>query len=147
MKVTTRGRYAVIAIVDLARAAENNKPVPLSDIAERQKISLSYLEQLFAGLRRRNIVRSYRGPGGGYVLARSPDEITIADIMVAAEDSVPAKRNISEDRSSTLEDCPTHDLWDELGQLLHHYFTGISLGNVLRGDVKGNVARVVESVL
>lgn len=135
MKVTTRGRYAVIAIVDLARACENSKPVPLSEIAERQKISLSYLEQLFAGLRRRNIVRSYRGPGGGYVLAREPDDISIADIMAAAEDSVPAKRNISEDRNSTDENCPTHDLWEDLGNLLQNYFRSITLGHVLRGEV------------
>lgn len=135
MKVTTRGRYAVIAIVDLALSAEQNQPVPLSEIADRQKISLSYLEQLFAGLRRNGIVRSYRGPGGGYILARTPDEISIADILAAAEDSVPAKRNVSEDRNSTLEDCPSHDLWDDLENMLSGYFEGISLGNVLRREV------------
>jgi len=148
MKVTTRGRYAVIAIVDLARTGEDNKPVPLSEIADRQKISLSYLEQLFAGLRRRGIVRSYRGPGGGYVLARSPDEITVADVMNAAEDSVPAKRNITEERSSTTADCPTHDLWDELGQLLSSYFQGITPGRVLRGELgQGHIKNLFETSL
>lgn len=136
MKITTRGRYAVISIVDLVRAGDGENPVPLSEIAKRQKISLSYLEQLFAGLRRNGLVRSYRGPGGGYILARPLDEITIADIMEAAEDSVPARRNISEERRSTAHDCPTHALWDSLGDTLEDYFQKITLGKLMRGEIR-----------
>jgi Rrf2 family iron-sulfur cluster assembly transcriptional regulator len=132
VKLTTRGRYAVMAMVELAQS-EKQKPVPLSDIAERGDISLSYLEQLIAGLRRHGLVRSYRGPGGGYVLAKTVDEIMVSDILIAAEDSTPAKKKRA---SSKKEKSPqTQNLWSHIEEFLYGHLKDISLSDMMNGKL------------
>jgi len=139
MRLSTKGRYAVMAMVDLARHGNGN-PVSLAEIAERQEISLSYLEQLFAKLRRSGLVRSVRGPGGGYLLAHSRDETRIADIIVAVDEPMHAVRcspgaaiGCRGDRSR----CLTHDLWEELSNQIHLYLSSVSLGDVCEKRVLG----------
>ncbi len=139
MRLSTKGRYAVMAMVDLARHGDGN-PVSLAEIAERQEISLSYLEQLFAKLRRSGLVRSVRGPGGGYLLAHDRDETRIADIIIAVDESMQAVRcspgaaiGCRGDRSR----CLTHDLWEELGNQIHLYLSSVSLGDVCDKRVLG----------
>lgn len=134
LKLTTRGKYAVIAMVELARESDR-KPVPLSDIANSGSISLSYLEQLFAALRRHGLVKSYRGPGGGYVLSKSPDLIRISDIIFAAEDSTPAKR-ISSDNS--IYNKETEELWSQIGHFLFECLNKLSLRDALNGNLQNN---------
>jgi len=136
VRLNTKGRYAVMAVVDLAMRGDQ-KPVPLSDIAERQNISLSYLEQMFSRLRRSKLVRSVRGPGGGYLLARQPDQIRIADVFVAVDDTArekkcsPAMPNICSNRSAR---CATHDLWAELGNETFRYLNSVTVADVVAGD-------------
>ncbi len=127
--ITTRGRYAVMAMVELAKAG-TIAPRPLAEIAEYGGISLSYLEQLIAGLRRQGLVKSYRGPGGGYVLSREPKDIAISEILIAAEDSTPAKRNqTNNDKISHCEH--SNQLWSKMGELLHATLNRVSLHDVL----------------
>jgi len=142
MRLSTRGRYAVMAVADLARAGVDH-PVPLGDIASRQSISLSYLEQLFAKLRRGGVVKSVRGPGGGYQLARPLDEIRIADIMLAVEEPVDITRcqNRGVGCIGNGRRCITHDLWDELSRHIHLFFSGVTLEDVIRRRVMGMSAR------
>ena len=143
MRLSTKGRYAVMAMADLAgHAPESNtqaKPVALADIAERQDISLSYLEQLFAKLRRGGLVTSVRGPGGGYRLARSSDELRIADIIVAVDEPIAATRCKpgSKGCTKTGARCVTHDLWEELGQQIHVFLSSVSLADVVERRVLG----------
>lgn len=119
MRLTTKGRFAVTAMLDLALNA-NDGPVTLANIAERQKISLSYLEQLFAKLRRNDLVASVRGPGGGYQLARSSDQLSVAEIIIAVEESIDSRQ--CEGKKDCLGEgaghrrCMTHDLWESLNQ-------------------------------
>lgn len=118
MKLNTKGRYAVMAVTDLARHSAE-RPVSLADIATRQEISLSYLEQLFARLRRAGIVRSVRGPGGGYRLARASAETRIAEIILAVDEPIKATRCDPDTRKGCLNHntrCQTHDLWEELSR-------------------------------
>ena len=144
MRLSTKGRYAVMAMADLAGHASdaNNqaKPVALADIAERQDISLSYLEQLFAKLRRGGLVTSVRGPGGGYRLARPSGELRIADIIVAVDEPIAATRckpNSSKGCTKTGARCVTHDLWEELGQQIHVFLSSVSLADVVERRVLG----------
>lgn len=139
MRLSTKGRYAVMAMVDLARQPDGG-PVSLAEIAERQEISLSYLEQLFAKLRRAGLVRSVRGPGGGYLLAHDRDETRIADIILAVDEPLHAVRcspgaaiGCRGDRSR----CLTHDLWEELSNQIHLYLSSVSLGDVCEKRVLG----------
>jgi len=139
MRLSTKGRYAVMAMVDLARHSVGN-PVSLSEIAERQEISLSYLEQLFAKLRRGGLVRSVRGPGGGYLLAHDRDATRIADIILAVDEPIHAIRctpgatiGCRGDRSR----CLTHDLWEELSNQIHLYLSSVSLGDVCEKRILG----------
>ena len=139
MKLSTRGRYAVMAMVELAQCGES-KPVSLAEIAERQEISLSYLEQLFAKLRRGGLVKSVRGPGGGYRLARCRDEVRIADIICAVDEPIQAVRctpgaaiGCRGDRSR----CLTHDLWEELSNQIHLYLNSVTLGDVCEKRILG----------
>jgi len=139
VRLSTKGRYAVMAMVDLARHGDGT-PVSLAEIAERQEISLSYLEQLFAKLRRSGLVRSVRGPGGGYLLAHDREETRIADIIIAVDESLQAVRctpgaaiGCRGDRSR----CLTHDLWEELGNQIHLYLSSVSLGDVCEKRVLG----------
>ncbi len=144
VKLSTKGRYAVMAMVDLA-ANSGGKPVSLAEIAERQEISLSYLEQLFGKLRRGELVKSVRGPGGGYLLSRSPGETRVSDIVVAVDEPLRATRcevGSSVGCLSNSGRCLTHDLWEELGNQIHMFLSSVSLEDVIAKRVLGvrNVA-------
>ncbi len=134
LKLTTRGRYAVMAMVELSNYGVS-KPMPLSEIANRSNISLSYLEQLIAALRRHGLVVSHRGPGGGYMLAKKPNEIPISDILNAAEDSVPAKRQSS---SANSINSQTKELWSHIGSILYASLSKVSLADVLNRQLSKN---------
>lgn len=152
MKLNTKGRYAVMAMVDLAAncneavedgdgaSAVRRRAVPLAEIAERQEISLSYLEQLFAKLRRGALVRSVRGPGGGYLLARKASETRIADIILAVDEPIRATRCMPGQpvgcRGNSSR-CLTHDLWEELGNQIYLYLNSVSLADVVDRRVIG----------
>ena len=130
MKLTTKGRYAVTAVLDLA-FHEGNGPVSLAEISERQGISLSYLEQLFSRLRKNNVVASTRGPGGGYSLARPDDEISMAEIIRAVDESYDATSCGGEGTCSGDQyQCLTHDLWQELSEEIHGFLNGIMLSEM-----------------
>ena len=113
MRLTTKGRFAVTAMLDLALHGASG-PVTLSGISERQKISLSYLEQLFGKLRRRALVESVRGPGGGYHLARDAAQVTVADIIRAVEEPLDSTQCGGRENCHDSHRCMTHDLWEEL---------------------------------
>ena|SRR5690606_4647412 len=133
MHLSTKGRYAVMAMVDLARR-QDDRAVTLAEIAGRQEISLSYLEQLFARLRRRGLVKSLRGPGGGYRLARTAAETSIAEIVLAVDEPLRATRCSSGKGCMTKgERCLTHDLWAEMGRQIHSYLASVSLADVVDG--------------
>jgi Rrf2 family iron-sulfur cluster assembly transcriptional regulator len=143
MKLGTRGRYAVMAMVDLARHGDGS-PVSLAEIAERQEISLSYLEQLFAKLRRGGLVKSVRGPGGGYVLARHRDDMRISDIILAVDEPIRAVRCTPGAAAGCRGDrsrCLTHDLWEELSNQIHLYLSSVTLGDVCEKRVLGTSGR------
>jgi len=130
MKLTTKGRYAVTAVLDLA-FHEGNGPVSLAEISERQGISLSYLEQLFSRLRKNNVVASTRGPGGGYSLARPDNEISMAEIIRAVDESYDATSCGGEGTCSGDQyQCLTHDLWQELSEEIHGFLNGIMLSEM-----------------
>lgn len=126
MRLTTKGRYAVTAMLDLALHARQD-PVSLADISERQSISVSYLEQLFAKLRKSELVSSVRGPGGGYQLARAGSSIYIAEIIDAVDESVDATRCGGKGDCQQGVTCLTHELWSDLSEQLHSFLAGISL--------------------
>ncbi|PQA49390.1 Fe-S cluster assembly transcriptional regulator IscR [Amnimonas aquatica] len=126
MRLTTKGRYAVTAMLDLALNAQKG-PVNLSDISERQSISVSYLEQLFAKLRKSALVSSVRGPGGGYQLARTAGDIYVAQIIDAVDESVDATRCGGQGDCQQGATCLTHELWTDLSQQIHHFLANISL--------------------
>jgi Rrf2 family iron-sulfur cluster assembly transcriptional regulator len=143
MRLSTKGRYAVMAMADLAGnqgVDGGSKPVALADIAQRQDISLSYLEQLFAKLRRGGLVTSVRGPGGGYRLSRPSPDLRIADIIVAVDEPIAATRckpGSSKGCTKTGARCVTHDLWEELGQQIHVFLSSVSLADVVERRVLG----------
>jgi len=140
MKLSTKGRYAVTAMADLAKNSQG-RPVSLSDIALRQEISLSYLEQLFAKLRRGGLVQSVRGPGGGYLLARSAEDTRVADIIIAVDEPLKATRcspGSPKGCNGKAGRCLTHDLWEELGNQIRLYLNAVSLHDVLTRRVLGS---------
>jgi len=130
MKLTTRGRYAVTAILDLA-LHQAGQPVTLADIAARQGISLAYLEQIFARLRRNGLVSSTRGPGGGYRLERDPGEIVVADIIDAVNESVEYTRCGGERNCQDGQPCLTHELWVGLGDRVREYLRGVTVASLI----------------
>ncbi|BAV33990.1 transcriptional regulator [Sulfuricaulis limicola] len=130
MKLTTKGRYAVTAMLDLALRYDKGA-VTLADIAKRQGISLSYLEQLFAKLRRSGLVDSVRGPGGGYTLAMEPNKISVAEIVVAINENIDATRCGGEKNCHGDETCLTHQLWEDLSTRIHEFLNGITLGDLV----------------
>ena len=139
MKLTTKGRYAVMAMADLAAHA-NGAPTTLSDVAERQGISLAYLEQLFSKLRRVELVSSVRGPGGGYQLARPASQMRIADIIQAVDEGILTTRcdpASAKSCTGTSGRCLTHDLWDELGRQILIFLNSVSLEDVVERRVLG----------
>lgn len=128
MKLSTKGRYAVTAMLDLTLHQERG-PVTLADISHGQGISLSYLEQLFARLRRGHLVTGVRGPGGGYRLARPAQAITVADIIVAVDENADAA-NLGSEGKPNGEHCLTHDLWSELSAQIYGFLNGITLADL-----------------
>ncbi len=135
MQLSTKGRYAVMAMTDLARH-EQGRAVTLAAIAARQQISLHYLEQLFARLRRGGLVRSVRGPGGGYRLARPAAETRVVDIVSAVDEPIHVVRCSGATGCMLAgEKCLTHDLWDALGQTIHAFLAGVSLADVVERRV------------
>jgi Rrf2 family transcriptional regulator, iron-sulfur cluster assembly transcription factor len=140
MKLTTKGRYAVTAMLDLALHYQQGA-VTLSEIAKRQGISLSYLEQLFARLRRNGLVDSVRGPGGGYTLALPPDKITVAQIVLTINENIDATRCGGDKNCQGDERCLTHDLWHSLSERIHDFLDGITLANLV---AEPNVRDVAE---
>ena len=139
MKLGTKGRYAVMAMVDIAIQGES-EPVALADIAERQDISLNYLEQLFGLLRKGGQVKSIRGPHGGYVLIRHPSEMRISEIILAVNEPIKATRckpGSSEGCRTDKGRCLTHDLWEELGNQIYLFLSSISLEDVIVNRLPG----------
>ncbi|WP_043529573.1 Fe-S cluster assembly transcriptional regulator IscR [Litchfieldella xinjiangensis] len=136
MRLTTKGRYAVTAMLDLALNAHDG-PTSLADISKRQEISLSYLEQLFARLRRAKLVKSVRGPGGGYLLAHAPLDISVAKVIDAVNESVDATRCQGLSDCQQGDVCLTHHLWCDLSKEIHGFLDGITLGDLVeRNDVR-----------
>ncbi|WP_457668544.1 Rrf2 family transcriptional regulator [Thiolapillus sp.] len=131
MRLSTKGRYAVTAMLDLALNGQDG-PVTLSDISENQGISLSYLEQLFAALRAKKLVRGVRGPGGGYFLGREADEISIANIICAVDEWVEFTRCQGKEDCRGGQRCLTHSLWDDLSRQIYEFLEEISLADLVR---------------
>lgn len=131
MKLTTKGRYAVTAMLDLALHSSPG-PVSLSDIAGRQQISLSYLEQLFSKLRKNELVRSIRGPGGGYELNRATSAIHVTDIIRAVDEHVDATSCGGEHNCQDGVSCLTHHLWTDLNNEIHSFLDNISLESLMK---------------
>ena len=130
MRLTTKGRYAVTAMLDLALHYKDG-PITLADISQRQGISLSYLEQLFSRLRKQELVDSTRGPGGGYRLSRDAHEIAVADVITAVDEKVETTRCGGLSNCQDDNQCLTHELWTELSKQIHGFLMGISLGNLV----------------
>ena len=126
MRLTTKGRFAVTAMIDLALRSGDG-PVTLAGISERQKISLSYLEQLFGKLRRNNLVESVRGPGGGYCMARPMEQITVADIVRAVDESFDATQCGGRENCKDENRCMTHELWSTLNFKMYEYLSSVTL--------------------
>lgn len=140
MKLSTKGRYAVMAIVDLAAQAREG-PMALAEIAERQEISLSYLEQLFAKLRRAGLVNSVRGPGGGYLLAYPSTKMRISDIILAVDEPMRATRctpGSPQGCMALAARCETHDLWEELGHQIQVFLASVTVDDVVAKRVLGS---------
>ncbi len=140
MKLSSKGRYAVMAMVDLALHGKPDAPVALADIAARQEISQPYLEQLFAKLRRGGLVRSSRGPGGGYALSFAAEATCIADIITAVDEPIRTTRCVpgSNGCVSNRSRCMTHDLWEELGNQIRLYLSSITLADVCEKRILGS---------
>lgn len=140
MRLTTKGRYAVTAMLDLALHYDNG-PISLADISERQGISLSYLEQLFTKLRRKGLVKSTRGPGGGYSLSRSSQDIAVADIITAVDETVNTTRCNGLANCQGDERCLTHELWASLSKQIYDFLADISLAKLTAQKDVLDVAR------
>ncbi len=141
MKLTSKGRYAVTAMLDVAIHASEG-PVPLADISERQDISLSYLEQLFSKLRKNGLVTSVRGPGGGYRLGRCSAQITIVDVIGAVDESINATRCVGKADCQGGSRCLTHSLWSDLSERIEGFLQGISLAELVsQRDIKSVAKR------
>ena len=133
MKLTTKGRYAVMAMADLA-ANQNGKPVSLTDISLRQNISLSYLEQLFSKLKSQKLVKSIRGPAGGYILEKSPREIRISNIIYAVDEQIKTlncKKDSKRGCTHKNVKCITHNLWDDLEKHINSFFERVKLQDLV----------------
>ena len=130
MRLTTKGRYAVTAMLDLA-LHYNEGPITLADISKRQEISLSYLEQLFSRLRKNGLVDSARGPGGGYRLSRPASEINVADVITAVDEKIDAMRCEGKGNCQNNGPCLTHDLWCDLSAQIYSFLKGIDLGQLV----------------
>ena len=143
MRLTTTGRFAVTAMLDLAMHGHDG-PVTLAGISERQKISLSYLEQLFGKLRRRALVESVRGPGGGYHLARDASLVTVADIVRAVEEPLDSTQCGGRENCRGDQRCMTHELWEELNTTVYGFLASVSLAQLVQKQHSKPVAVVRE---
>ena len=139
MRLTTKGRYAVTAMLDLALHFDKG-PISLADISERQGISLSYLEQLFTKLRRAGLVKSTRGPGGGYSLSRPASEIPVSEVIIAVDEKVDTTRCGGLGNCQDDERCLTHDLWVDLSEQIYNFLNNISLAQVVERKTVQDVA-------
>jgi Rrf2 family iron-sulfur cluster assembly transcriptional regulator len=140
MRLTSKGRYAVTAMLDVALHT-NAGPVPLADISARQEISLSYLEQLFARLRKHGLVSSVRGPGGGYQLGRPASEISVSEVISAVDESVDATRCQGKSDCQGGAKCLTHTLWSDLSTRIEDFLTHITLGELVSQNEIQSVAK------
>jgi Rrf2 family iron-sulfur cluster assembly transcriptional regulator len=139
MKLTSKGRYAVTAMLDVALHTSSG-PVPLTDISERQGISLSYLEQLFAKLRKSELVSSVRGPGGGYYLGRDAIDISVGEVIAAVDESVDARKCQGKGNCQGGSQCLTHKLWAGLSNRIESFLSDISLGELVKQQDVKNIA-------
>ncbi len=144
MRLSTKGRYAVTAMLDLA-LHEGKGPVTLADISANQGISLSYLEQLFAALRAKHLVRGVRGPGGGYYLGKASAEITVADIICAVDEWVEFTRCGGREDCHDGERCLTHTLWDHLSDEIYRFLNGISLADLVSRGLEKHAVLLAEA--
>ncbi len=145
MRLTSKGRYAVMAMADLALHGGDGRAVPLQEVARRQDISLSYLEQLFARMRRAGLVAGVRGPGGGYRLARKADETSVAEIIAAVNEPIKATRCEEHSTKSCIGRsgrCIAHGLWEEMSDRIHLFLASVSLADVLEQRFDGSSTRV-----
>ena len=141
MKLNTRGRYAVMALADLANF-DKKKPVSLRDISLRQNISLVYLEQIFSKLKKNNIVKSIRGTNGGYVLTKNPEQIKLSNIFSAVGEKVKTlkcKRESKKGCNGKLTKCITHNLWDDLEMHINDFFDKKNLGDLLKNNLETRI--------
>ncbi len=141
MRLTSKGRYAVTAMLDVALHSAQNQPVSLAEISSRQEISLSYLEQLFAKLRKRGLVNSVRGPGGGYKLGLPAEQISISMVIAAVDESVDARKCQQTADCCDGQECLTHGLWQSLSDRISSFLDGISLGELMADENVQRVAR------
>ena len=139
MRLTTKGRYAVTAMLDLALHA-TEKPITLADISQRQGISLSYLEQLFSRMRKQELVASARGPGGGYRLSRDANDINIAQVITAVDEKVSVTRCEGRGDCHNGGPCLTHELWCNLSDQIYDFLNGISMGDLVQEQHVKDVA-------
>ncbi|NCA88813.1 MAG: Rrf2 family transcriptional regulator [Gammaproteobacteria bacterium] len=144
MRLSTKGRYAVTAMLDLA-LHEGKGPVTLADISANQGISLSYLEQLFAALRAKHLVRGVRGPGGGYYLGKTSAEITVADIICAVDEWVEFTRCGGREDCHDGERCLTHTLWDHLSDEIYRFLNGITLADLVSRGLEKHAALLADA--
>jgi len=133
MRLTTKGRFAVTAMIDLA-LRQHNGPVTLAGISQRQRISLSYLEQLFALLRRHGLVEGLRGPGGGYRLSRRPQDISVAEVITAIGEGIDTTQCQGHRDCQDGDECLTHQLWTKLGREIFDFLNGITLASFIERD-------------
>ena len=140
MRLSTKGRYAVTAMLDLALHGDQG-PVTLADISVNQGISLSYLEQLFASLRHKQLVRGVRGPGGGYFLAKSSEQISIADIICAVDEWVEFTRCGGRENCHDGQRCLTHSLWNDLSDQIFNFLSEITLAELVKRGGKEGASR------
>ena len=141
MKLTTKGRYAVMALADIAKF-DNGAPVSLRDISLRQGISLLYLEQIFSKLKKNNIVKSTRGVNGGYILTTNPDQIKLSNIFSAVQEEVKTiqcKKDSKKGCNGRSSKCITHNLWDELEIHIQHFFNKKNLADLIKGKDENRV--------
>ena len=141
MRLTTKGRFAVTAMIDLAMR-HGEGPVTLAGISERQKISLSYLEQLFGKLRRHALVDSVRGPGGGYCLAKGLDEVSVADIIQAVDEPIDATQCGGRENCRDDQRCMTHDLWTNLNKRIFEYLESVTLAQLVASQSDRHIMMV-----
>ena len=141
MKLNTRGRYAVMALADMANFNTQN-PVPLRDISLRQNISLVYLEQIFSKLKKSNIVKSIRGSNGGYILTKDPEKIKLSNIFLAVDEKVKTlqcKKESKKGCNGKLTKCITHNLWDDLEMYINDFFDKKNLGDLLKNNLEKRI--------